>query len=133
MNANRANAASYIANNIGTGAVADCTALSGQPRDTCEWNNALQGASEKTSVSASVGAMIGGRGCITYDASTEVISPSTGAVVGGTGLYTISVAWQGLGQTFAPTTDLCGQNQYGNEALRRVVNLAIRTGNLTAP
>ena len=133
INANRANAASYIASNIGTGAAADCTALSGQLRDTCEWSNALQGAGEKTSGSASIGAMIGGRGCITYDASAEVISPSTGAVVGGTGLYTISVAWQGLGKTFAPATDTCGQNQYGDETQRRVVNLAIRTGNLTAP
>ena len=133
INANRRNAASYVANNIGTGAAAVCTALSGQLRDTCEWSNALQGTGETSSTAASVGAMIGGRGCITYAAGTEFTNPTTGAVVAGTGLYTISVVWQGLGRTFAPTTDLCGQGQYGDEALRRVVSLAIRTADLTAP
>ena len=116
INANRVNAATYVANNIGTGDVqpADCTALAaGQLRDTCEWSNALKGSGE-TSGSARVGAMIGGRGCITQPAANT---------------YQISVAWQGLGNTFAPT-DPCGATFYGAETQRRVVSINVRMGTL---
>lgn len=121
INANRANAAAYIADDIGTGATADCTIYAaGKDLDICEWGNALKGAGEVSDTAASVGAMIGGRGCIT----------SVGADT-----YQISVVWQGLGATIAQTTNSCGQGggQYGNnDALRRVVSLTIRIGNLTA-
>ena len=119
INANRTNAATYIASDIGTTTTADCTTLAvGQPRDICEWSDALKGASEKSAGAASVGAIIGGRGCITQLA---------------TDTYQISVAWQGLGRTFVPT-NTCGQNAYGgDDALRRVVSLTIRIADLTAP
>ncbi len=116
INANRVNAATYVANDIGTGDAqpADCTALAaGQLRDTCEWSNALKGSGEKSG-SASTGAMIGGRGCITQPAANT---------------YQISVVWQGLGKTFAPA-DPCGSTLYGDETQRRVVNLTVEVANL---
>ena len=116
INANRVNAATYVANDIGTGDAqpADCTALAGQPRDICEWSNALKGSGEATSGSAPVGAMIGGRGCITQPAANT---------------YQISVVWQGLGQTFAPA-DPCGATLYGDETQRRVVSINVTMGTL---
>ena len=118
INANRSNAAAYVANDIGTSAEAVCTALAGQPRDTCEWNKALRGAAEKSGT-ASIGAMIGGRGCITVvDAVNQI--------------YQVSVVWQGLGKTVSHTTNLCGKNLYGDDAIRRVVSLTIRIANLSA-
>lgn len=129
INANRANAANYVSNNtIGTGDTqpTDCTLLTvGQTRDLCEWSNALKGAGEKagsSSTAASIGAMLGGRGCITLvNAATKT--------------YQISVAWQGMGKSFQ-TTNTCGQNAnaYGSDdTLRRVVSLTTRIGDLSAP
>ena len=125
INANRANAASYVADDIGTagdGQLADCSGLAvGQPRDICEWSNALKGASEKASNAAnaaSVGAMIGGRGCITQ------LSPASPVT------YLISVAWQGMGKTFSPATNLCGKDEYGDDAERRVVSITIQIASL---
>jgi len=120
INANRVNAAAYVANDIGTGDTqpAACTALSGQPRDRCEWSNALKGAGEKSGT-ASVGAMIGGRGCVTLISAADQT-------------YLVSVAWQGLGKTLAQTTNLCGQGQYGDDAQRRVVSLTLRIANMNA-
>jgi type IV pilus assembly protein PilV len=92
-------------------------------------NAALNGAAETTSGSH-VGLMIGARGCISYDAATQ-LNDSTGATIAGTGIYTLSVAWQGLGNTFAPPGLTCGKNLYGNEALRRVVSLTFRFGSIT--
>lgn len=116
INANRANAAAYVASNVGTSTLEDCTTKTvGQPRDICEWNRALQGAGT-TRGSTSVGALIGGRGCITQVAANT---------------YQVSVAWQGMGKTFAPT-NTCGQGAYGSdETLRRVVSLTIQIANLT--
>ena len=119
INANRVNAATYLGNDIGTGdaELADCTNLAaGKPRDICEWSNALKGSGEKSG-SLSTGAMIGGRGCITQPAANT---------------YQISVAWQGLGKTFAPA-DPCGSTLYGDETRRRVVNLTVEVANLIGP
>lgn len=116
INANRANAAAYLVSTVGTATVEDCSSKpAGQPRDICEWNSALKGAGT-TEGTTSVGSLIGGRGCITQVAAN---------------IYQVSVAWQGLGKTSAPT-NTCGQGAYGNdETLRRVVSLTIRIGNLT--
>ena len=117
INSNRVNAAAYVANNIGTGdgQPADCTALAaGQPRDICEWSNTLKGSGETTGGSAAVGAIIGGRGCITQPAANT---------------YQISVVWQGLGNTFAPTNP-CGATLYGAETQRRVVSINVTMGTL---
>ncbi len=121
INANRANVAAYVANDIGTlgdGQPADCTGLAGQLRDSCEWSNALKGAAEVSGAGAgatNVGAMIGARGCIAQISATQ---------------YQVTVAWQGLGRTFANTILLCGQGEYGDETQRRVVSLPITIATL---
>ena len=121
----RANVNAYVDNNVGIltdGQPAVCTAIAvGRLRDTCEWSNALKGAAE-TSVNGPVGAMIGGRGCVTLvssDASHISVQ--------------VDVAWQGTGKTFSQTTNLCGKDQYGDDdARRRVVSLTMRIANLSA-
>src|SRR5690242_6264655 len=85
LNTNRtdAHALAYVTASPvgGGGALTDCTALAaGAPFDLCEWGNELKGAAEVsasgTCTAASggscVGAMIGARGCIAYDAASEL-------------------------------------------------------------
>ena len=118
ISASHLNAASYVAS-VGTGdattTAAACAALATIPaRDLCEWSIALKGAAE----AGNTGAMIGGRGCVTYDAASSVAM--------------VSVAWQGLGDTVAPPASLtCGSGQYGAETKRRVVNMPVTFGCLT--
>ena len=134
MNANRKVATCYSNGTtgitLGTGAStpATCTAGDAQQNaradaDLAAWNNLLKGSAESDSGN-NVGAMIGARGCITYDASTEI------GGIAGTGVYTISVAWQGLAVTAAPA-NTCGQNQYGDEKQRRVVTATVRIAELS--
>ena len=87
------------------------------------WDSALQGASE-TKGGVSVGAMVGARGCVSYNAASE-LTDSTGAFIAGTGLYTVAVAWQGTTDTIAPTVN-CANGLYGSEARRRVVSTQFR-------
>ncbi|MDX1610251.1 MAG: type IV pilus modification protein PilV [Halofilum sp. (in: g-proteobacteria)] len=75
--------------------------------DLNEWDDLLEGSAEAQG-GASAGAMTGARGCVSYDTVNEV--------------YTVSVAWQGETETVAPAVSTCGQNLYGNDALRRVVS-----------
>lgn len=85
--------------------------------DLQEWHQALTGASESIDDGGStinVGAMINARGCIT-DATNNT--------------YVVTVAWQGLMKTAAPTAT-CGLNQYGSEEERRAVSVTVRFGNL---
>ena len=96
------------------------------------WDNLLSGAAEQKGASATkVGAMIGARGCISYNAATEYINATSGANITGTGEYTIAVSWQGMADTFAPTAT-CGKNLYGTEARRRTVWATMRIATLTA-
>lgn len=116
INANRKNVANYVAA-VGTGsAIQDCSVPATRAGiDLCEWNNALLGSAE-TEGGTNVGAMIGARGCITQvDAVNRI--------------YLVSVAWQGLAATAPPGT-ACGQDQYGNESLRRAVTATVRIGAL---
>lgn len=96
----------------GTGASAsELVALA----DLTAWSSALLGAAEVKDGN-NVGAIIAARGCITDD---------------GGGVYTVSVAWQGMSATSAPPVDLtCGMNEYGDEAMRRVVSMSIQPVNL---
>lgn len=118
ISANTANASSYVsASAYGTAdsQPSSCTALAaGASRDVCEWSNALKGASE-TKSSAKVGAMLGARGCVVeiqaQDATTGVCKP---------GIYQVTVAWQGMGKTVAPSL-ACGQNSYGDDEYRRAI------------
>ncbi|MBF0294855.1 MAG: prepilin-type N-terminal cleavage/methylation domain-containing protein [Magnetococcales bacterium] len=87
--------------------------------------------SAETKAGASVRPMIGARACISYDAASE-LSDSVGALISGTGLYTITVAWQGMAATQAPTA-ACANNLYGSsDAWRRAVTTTVRFANLTA-
>jgi type IV pilus assembly protein PilV len=115
--ANRANAATYIQDDIGSSGAKrnDCAALSGKDKDVCEWHNALIGASEQLG-GGTVGTLLGGQGCITAGAANE---------------YFVTVAWQGLMRTVAPGS-ACGQNDYGNDALRRVVSMRVQIATLSA-
>lgn len=98
--------------------------------DLAAWNRLLLGSAETAAAGVDcaatplscVGAMIGARGCVTYDAATEV----AGA---GTGVYTVSVVWQGLAVT-AASGNTCGQGDYGDDTLRRVVTATVRIGEL---
>jgi type IV pilus assembly protein PilV len=83
--------------------------------DLSEWHQALLGAAEQLS-GASVGAMVGARGCISEDNS---VSPAQ---------WRISVAWQGVAPLRNPTdvdaNYTCGTGQYGSdETIRRVVSV----------
>jgi type IV pilus assembly protein PilV len=79
-----------------------------------EWDALLKGATESTAGTLR-GAMLGARGCVSFDAVTEV--------------YTVSVAWQGFGDTAAPGVD-CGNGLYGRETQRRVVSATLRIAKL---
>lgn len=114
VNANRKNAASYVTAGVGTGATCPAAGATIASQDMNEWCEALLGAAE-TQGGAKVGAMIGARGCI-----DETVSPASGVA----GMYRIAIAWQGLNSTAIPSIP-CGQNQYGNETLRRVVALPV--------
>lgn len=107
---NPANADSYLTGDapLGTDAeIADCGSLQGRAAvDLCEWSSLLQGASERSGNQA-IGAMINARGCI----------EATGAERE----YRISVVWQGVGNTTAPTNTDCGEGLYDSEESRRAV------------
>jgi type IV pilus assembly protein PilV len=85
----------------------------------------LQGAAE-TLGGASVGAMVGGRGCV------EDI---------GNGEYLVTVAWQGLSPVSAPPDSVgCGAGDYDSpdadapcqdDLCRRVVTTVVRIATLT--
>lgn len=116
IRANGANAAAYVAEDIGVGAVASCTgAVTLAARDLCQWANLLRGAAE-THSGTTVGAMASGRACIR--------SPEPD-------LYVITVAWQGTVPTSAPAAD-CGQGQFTAENVRRALTTVVRIADLGA-
>lgn len=85
--------------------------------DLTEWRDLLLGSAEKDAAGTNIGAVIGARGCITRDASD---------------LYQVSVAWQGTMATAAPPAGIgCGQNLYGDDALRRAASVTVQLGDLT--
>lgn len=110
LNANRKNGTSYVTGTpAGTGnLVQDCSGMTGANLDLCQWGNALLGASEKKGA-ASVGAMIGARGCITNPVTTMPRE------------FFVAVIWQGLAPTLAPASTLCGKDLYGDDKLRRAM------------
>ncbi|HEU0220455.1 MAG TPA: type IV pilus modification protein PilV [Gallionella sp.] len=118
INANRKNAASYVTT-LGTGAACPASGATIASADLNEWCNALLGAAEVQG-GAKVGAMIDARGCI-----TQTVAPASGIE----SQYLVAVAWQGLNSTAIPNIT-CGQNQYGNEALRRVIALPVSIADL---
>lgn len=113
---------------FGSDGTADTTCGAGSPNqqarataDMAAWVNALNGSSETLS-GASVGSIIGGRGCIVLEDAVNQI-------------YRVSVAWQGKNQTISPTTlnalYTCAANKYGDDRNRRLVTATIRIGKLS--
>ncbi|WP_258364433.1 type IV pilus modification protein PilV [Nitrosomonas sp. Nm84] len=128
LSTNRTNAAAYVtaASSLGAGdsQPASCTG-NGQSFDACQWSNALKGASEQSSSSTNVGAMIGARGCV------EDL---------GTGdQYIITVVWQGMTPISAPASN-CGTGLYDsdsgtnciNDLCRRTMSTIVRIANLAS-
>ena len=117
---NRANAAAYVGNNIGTTDPGNCSAIVDRAaRDLCEWSQTLRGAAEVQvtgGVTVKLGAMTGARGCITSPAANE---------------YLISIAWQGVQATGTPANS-CGQNAYSNENMRRAVTTVVQIATLAS-
>ena len=111
---NRANAAAYVGNNIGTTNARDCSSTAVRAdKDLCEWGLALQGAAEVVGT-AKLGAMIGARGCITSPAANQ---------------YLISIAWQGV-QASGTSINTCGAGAYSNENMRRAVTTVVQIATL---
>ncbi|WP_082605392.1 type IV pilus modification protein PilV [Curvibacter sp. PAE-UM] len=114
MEANRSQVTAYLANDIGTGAAQDCTALTTTAaRDLCEWAAQLQGAAEVLN-GDKVGTLISARGCISQP--DPVSSPQ---------VYMVAVVWQGLRETGAPVVE-CGKDAYSSEAARRAATVVVQ-------
>jgi type IV pilus assembly protein PilV len=128
LNANREAAACYANGGagleLGTGQTPNivCTGLAKASYaatavdDLNRWHDALLGSSEMQN-GTRLGAMVGARGCI------ELLDAATHE-------YRVSVVWQGLTATVAPSVT-CGQGQYGNDAQRRAVVTVVRIGKLS--
>lgn len=117
---NRGSAAAYavgagVDSPLGAGMTCPTATSTMVQTDLREWCNALQGAGEILGGTGgtSVGAMIGGRGCV------EDL---------GNGEYFITVAWQGLTPISAPPTSVaCGLNSYNTSGSSCVGDLCRRT------
>jgi len=108
ISANRLDADDYDTTDLtpaflgGLSSELNCTSLAPSPAtlqqtDASQWCAALQGAGE-TQAGASVGAMVGGRGCITPFGADQ---------------YMVTVVWQGLTPVSAPPAFVsCGANLY---------------------
>lgn len=117
-----AKAGSYAAagamTTVGTGDTSvTCNQTDIPARDLCEWSRALRGAGTTDADGRFLGAMLGARGCI------ERI---TGAHVN----FRVSVAWQGLTETAAPSLPCGATANYGSNGLRRVLALQITLADL---
>lgn len=117
MTANKAQIVDYVANDVGL-TPQDCTPYLATPSyklDLCEWNNQLNGSSEKVG-SKNVGAMIGARGCVVR------LDPTT---------FLVTIAWQGLSRAGVPK-EACGAGAYGDDQNRRTVSTVVRIALLNA-
>ena len=111
--ANGTNAARYAGDTFGIGPALSCSGLAGYAYDRCAWDNAIRGTSERSGA-ANVGTLLAGRGCV---------------AVGTAGRIQVIVAWQGQLPTIAPNV-ACGQDDYGDDALRRAVVVPLRIATL---
>jgi type IV pilus assembly protein PilV len=118
ISANRVSAASYITTTpLGTGdsQPASCSALTGAARDACEWSGELRGAAEQ-SAGASVGAMIGARGCVAQVGTNPPV-------------YQVTVAWQAMTDLGTPALS-CGAGSYPG-AKRRAIGALVTVAKLS--
>ena len=136
IEANRANAASYVTGDSGitgyvttvSGGVTTTAATVCDPmapladRDRCEWGQLLAGANEQVDT-RNAGVLVGAIGCVyEIDAFNRI--------------YAVSIAWQGMSAGAAPLVNAnfppngCGLNRFGNENQRRVITTPLRLGTL---
>lgn len=121
---NATDGSGYLGTSTGGGAYTpDCTSTQAG-KDLCAWSLLLEGSAQKNSSGTKIGAMMGARGCIFYDSTTEV------AGVPDSGLFTVTVVWQGGQATVAPSVN-CANGLYGSEAMRRAVSMSFRLGRLS--
>jgi type IV pilus assembly protein PilV len=120
--ANRGNAVAYVTGSggLGTGNACPTATVTTVQQDLKQWCEALQGAGE-VSGTTSVGAMVGGRGCV--------------EAMGGD--YMVTVVWQGFTPISAPPASVdCGAAQYNatssciNDLCRRAVTTLVRIATL---
>jgi len=133
VSANRSDAASYVTTDLdpaflgGLSTELDCSTLDNgtptlQDNDFAQWCDSMQGAAE-TQGASSVGAMVGGRGCV---------QPF------GTDQYMVTVVWQGLTPISAPPANItCGAGLYNlgppacqNDLCRRYVTTLVSLARL---
>lgn len=111
LRANRTERANYVTNDAGC---TNTTTLAG--KDLCQWHEALSGTSEKLS-GKDVGTIINGHGCIT----------------GSGNVFTVTVAWQGLGEVTQNISNTCGNSAITNAKLRRTMSIPVRFVDLNPP
>ncbi len=100
---------------VGTGVEFVASGCDGRAdADLAAWDDLLSGAAESLDGIQS-GTMIGGRGCIVRLDDN---------------LFEISVVWQGMSSTVAPTGRTCAQGLYGEEPQRRVITRIVRYATL---
>ena len=127
ISTNRSDAENYVTTSpLGANMTCPTAVTTQKDRDKREWCNALQGSAETVGIN-SVGAMIGGRGCV------ESIDATAGK-------YMITVAWQGLVPISAPPNEVsCGQGSYNStttgaacvsDLCRRVVTTIVQIATL---
>lgn len=88
--------------------------------DLCAWSRALKGLSVVDTDDVALGSLIGARGCI------EKISGSSTTQA----VMRVTVAWQGLTPSAAPSVN-CGKGSYGtDDKLRRTVSILVTIGYL---
>lgn len=128
LSSNRKFASTYVTGATSPIGAATCPTATTtlKDRDTRDWCLALTGGGEVNAAGASVGTLMGGRGCIQ---------------TAGTNQYLITVAWQGLGAITAPNSGIaCGRNAYdgaagsssacANDRCRRVVTTLVKVAPL---
>jgi type IV pilus assembly protein PilV len=112
---NKANAAGYVTGVVSGSAVQNCAAAAAGPaRDLCEWGNLLAGAND--AAGGANAAHLGYRGCVTQP---SVLNP----------VFVVTVAWGSL-SAGVPSADLCAQNAFGDESLRRTIRSQVRIATL---
>lgn len=113
---NKANAAGFVTGAIQGAAVVDCsTSAAGPARDLCEWGNLLAGANDAPA--GANAAHLGYRGCVTRPSALNPV-------------FVVTVAWGSL-SAGVPSADLCAQNAFGDDSLRRTIRSQVRIATLT--
>lgn len=140
INANRNVASCYVTPSYrGTGSAAAPACAAGTlaqnaraGRDLADWDDLLKGAAE-TSGGTNIGAMVDARGCVSYNAGSELLDTNGLALIG-SGIYTVEVVWRGTADTAAPPAALsCGKDLYGAESRRRDISLTFRIASINNP